>query len=130
MKICLKCPKSSEDLKNERSFLQHEKTHKVLITENVNTEISSSKTNAQQHLRTHTSSNILIFGENIWFMVADASDESSASQLSSQDEKSSSQSINVDPRMIRQFCRYCPYSNKPVIWAPVWLVHNPPWLFV
>ena len=28
MKICLKCPKSSEDFKNERSFAQHEKTHK------------------------------------------------------------------------------------------------------
>ena len=44
--------------------------------------ISSSKTNAQQHLRTHTTSNILKFGENMWFMVADESDESSTSQLS------------------------------------------------
>ena len=30
-----------------------------------------------------------------------------------------SQLILVAPCVIRQFCRYCPYSNKPVIWATV-----------
>ena len=33
-----------------------------------------------------------------------------------------SQLILVAPYVIRQFCRYCPYSNKPVIWATVYSV--------
>ena len=27
--------------------------------------------------------------------------------------------LRADPSLIHQFCRKRPYSNKPVIWAPV-----------
>ena len=140
MKICKKCPKTCIEFKNERSFYHHCQINELSrqfasinntekrddILENFGHEMFSHAVpwivwlsfHAQDLQKYHPlgsstyceNTKISCIPQNFKYITT--SDSFIRSQL-----------ILVAPCVIRQFCRYCPYSNKPVIWATVPKLH-------
>jgi hypothetical protein len=151
MKICKKCPKTSIEFKNGRSFYHHEKTHDDEKNEvcvdceklfRTKTDLSSHRHSVHNQKDEYkcnhcewifsTKSNLKKHIKKINNGSQEEPDNSNSGgtinivykctecrTLNIYDSFIRSQLILVAPCVIRQFCRYCPYSNKPVIWATV-----------